>query len=266
MIARFGASPLLISLAVFFVLHVFFVLTKVRKLSTFMERALLVNAVAVMAWRIYCFLIGYGQGLGPDSGIVVGAVVVVYVAAIRMLRLEKMGLMVWISFMLTGLCALAFFATHEEGSESLPAFLRSSDGMTTRELERQKEDNIDYRRFVVLEEIKGGYYEDMIHGHSVFAECEMRNLGAKDIGTLTLNATLLSRDGSVLLSEDFYPVSKNDPLQASRKKRFLARFDSTPEGWDGQSIDIRITGLRIAGYYMLSTAKFALDDKEAQEQ
>ena len=84
---------------------------KVGKLASLTELALIANAVALVAWRVYSYLIGLRTGLEPPSAIAAGVLALVYVAVVRMLGKRKVGLLVWVAMTLTGFFSFTFFAT-----------------------------------------------------------------------------------------------------------------------------------------------------------
>ncbi len=250
------STILLFSTGALLLLHALCLVVKAKKLVSLVELALVANAVALIAWRIYSFLIGQRAGLEPPSAIAAGVLALVYVAAVRLLGQRKVGLLVWASMALIALFSFTFFVTQEEGSTLLPGFAGGSRSITTLKLEDQKRQNREYLSFINLSGVRGEYYEDKLCGRSIFLECEIRNSGPEDVGTLTLSGTLLSEDGCVILQDEFYPVSKSAPLRTGKKLHVMTRFSGTPEGWNPKNIDVRIIELRIAGNRMISAATF----------
>ncbi|RLC45735.1 MAG: hypothetical protein DRH70_06935 [Candidatus Coatesbacteria bacterium] len=229
---------------------------KADRTASLVELAFAGDALALLVWRIYSFLLGDKTGLQPTSAIAVCVPAIVYVVAARMLRRRKVGLLVWAAMSLAIFFSFAFLVTQEGGATYFPGLSSGSERISTLELEKQKQQNRDYLGSIELSDVKARYYEDRIHGHSILLECEIRNTGLRDVGTLTLSATLLSDDGAIIHQEDFYPVSKNSPLPAGNKLHMLSRFSQTPKAWNPKNLDVRITELRLAGNLMISAATF----------
>jgi len=259
MISVWAITALLISMGVLLLLQALCLALRLKRPVALMELALVANAVALVAWRVYSYLIGLRTGLEPPSAIAAGLLALVYVAAMRMLGERKVGLLVWAAMALTGLFSFTFFATQEYNGSLLPGFVSGSRSISTEELEEQRRQNYEYLNFIHLSGIKGEYYEDRLYGRSIRLECEIRNTGPKDVGTLTLLGSLLSEDGAVILQDELNPVSKSAPLRAGKKIHYttnVTRFSETPQEWNPENIDVRITELRIAGNRMISAASF----------
>ena len=237
-------------------LQALFLKLKAERAASLVELAFAAAALVLLVWRVYSFLLGDKTGLQPAPAIAVSVPAIVFVAAARMLRRKRVGLLVWAAMALAGFFSFAFLATQEAGAAYFPGFASVSERISTMELEKQKQQNRDYLGSMELSDVKAQYYEDRLCGHSILLECEIKNTGLRDVGTLTLSATLLSDDGAIIHQEDFYPVSKNSPLTSSNKLHMLSRFSQTPEGWNPENLDVRITELRLAGTLMISGAMF----------
>ena len=92
MISTVTSTVLLLSAGALLLLHAICLVVRAKKLVSLAELLLVANAVALIAWRIYSFLIGQRSGLGPPSAIAAGVLALVYVAAVRMLDQRKVGL------------------------------------------------------------------------------------------------------------------------------------------------------------------------------
>ena len=247
---------LLLLLGGLLLLQALFLKIKAERAASLVELAFAADALVLLVWRVYSFLLGDKTGLQPAPAIAVGVPAIVYVAAARMLRRKKVGLLVWAAMALAGFFAFAFLATQEAGATYFPGFSSGSERISTIELEKQKQKNRDYLGSMELSDVRAKYYEDRLCGHSILLECEIKNTGLRDVGTLTLSATLLSDDGAIVHQEDFYPVSKDSPLLSGNKLHMLSRFSQTPKWWNPKNIDVRITELRLAGNLMISAATF----------
>jgi len=267
MISTWTSMVLLLSMAALLLLQALCLALKAGKLVSLMELALIANAVALIAWRVYSYLLGQRLGLEPQSAIAAGVLALVYIAAVRMLGKRKVGLLLWTAMTLTGFFSFTFFATQEDNGSLLPGFVSSSQSISTEELEDQRRQNYEYLNFISLSGVKAEYYEDRLYGRSIRLECDIRNLGPRDVGALTLSGALLSEDGAIILKEELNPVSKNAPLRAGKKVHYMTnmtRFSETPEGWNPKNIDVRITELRIAGNRMISAAEFPANERETK--
>ncbi|MCD6326640.1 hypothetical protein J7M28_03675 [bacterium] len=249
-------APLLILLGLLLFLHALCLVFNARRAAVFLEYALIVNALGLVALRVYLSLLGDRTGLAAKSAIAAGLAAIVYIAAIRMLKSKKVGIMVFFALILIGLISFAFISVQENEGVLVPGVTAPSKTLSEAEIRRQEQDNAAYLKNVALSAIKGDYYNDTIHGRSIFVECEIKNEGQKDIGTLTIDAILLSPNGEALAREEFYPVSDRAQLPALKRIHYLTRFSSTPENWNHNDLKIAITELRLAGNSMLSTAKF----------
>jgi len=268
-ISAWTSAILLISMGALLLLQAVCLAVRTKKPVSLIELALIANAVALVAWRVYSFLLGQRSGLEPPSAIAAGVLALVYVAAVRMLGKRKVGLLVWAAMALTGLFSFTFFAMQENNGSLLPGFVSGSRSISTEELEEQRRQNYDYLNFINLSGIKGEYYEDRLYGRSILLECEIRNTGPKDVGTLTLLGSLLSEDGAAILREELNPVSKNAPLRAGKKILYttnVTRFSETPQEWNPKNIDVRIIELRIAGNRMISAASFPAKKSKAKDK
>ena len=259
-------TVLLLSLGGLLLLQIIFMAVKARRLVSLVELLMIANAVGLIAWRVYSFLLGQRSGLEPASAIAAGVVALVYLATVRMLAQRKVGLLAWAAMTLAGFFSFTFFAIQENEGALLPGFVSGAQSISTEELEEQRRQNSEYLNFVTLSGVKGAYYEDVLYGHSILLECDILNTGPTDIGTLTLSGTLLSENGAVLSQEEFYPVSKNAPLRAGKKVHVMDRFSETPEGWNPTNIDVRITELRLASNLMISAASFPVKKDEMKDK
>ena len=259
-------TVLLLSLGGLLLLQIIFMAVKARKLVSLFELALIANAVGLIAWRVYSFLLGQRSGLEPSSAIAAGVLALVYLAAVRMLGQRKVGLLAWAAMTLAGLFSFTFFATQENEGSLLPGFVSGAQSISTGELEEQRRQNSEYLNYISLSGLRGAYYEDMLYGRSILLECEILNTGPNEVGTLTLSGTLLSENGAVILQEEFYPVSKNAPLRAGKKVHVMNRFSETPEEWNPKNIDVRITELRLAGNLMISAASFPAKEGQTKDK
>ncbi|MBN1593484.1 MAG: hypothetical protein JW941_09615 [Candidatus Coatesbacteria bacterium] len=251
-----AGMALFISAGFLLFVHALCLRIKVKRLVALSELAIALNGLALVAWRVYAFLIGYRLGLEPPSAMAGGAVLIVYVAAVRLISERKMGLLVWISLPLLALFSVTFLLTQESSRLPLPNLGLGPSSISTQELERQRVQNEEYLRFIEISGVKCEFYEDTLYGHSVYLECEVRNMGDQNLGTLTLSGSLLNKNGDIVAQDEFYPVSKNAPLGAGKKHHVMSRFSIMPDTWDGKSIDVRITELRLARNLMISTASF----------
>lgn len=264
----YAVSPLWLSLAAVGVAFIASLILRLKSAFRVVEYALLANVVALVGWETYVWILKSSQAekKDPSAALAVGIAACTFIAAAKMLRNERVGLPVWVSFGLVGFFSFVFLSSIGSGPLWLPGVLRIPRVISDEQIASQREQNRQYLPFVVLSGIKGGYYKDILYGRSVFAECQIANTGARDIATLTLRASLLDQAGNIIVSEDFFPVSEKSPLLAGRKMHFLARFSSTPKRWDEKRIRIRVSELRLAGNSMLSTAKFTQQRRQVPQR